>query len=89
MLAISRVNIQISLYNQSKERKGKWVCEFLGILRKRERERERERELVLFGGFYLCSNFGLYSKENFLTERAEVSNGCLMEGSSDGLSDKV
>ena len=45
------------------------------------------RELILVLGFYLGSNFGLYSKGDFLTERAEVGNGGLMEASSGGLSD--
>ena len=33
------------------------------------------------------SNFGLYSKEEFLTERVEVGNGGLTKATSGGLSD--
>ena len=46
-----------------------------------------ERARSFFLGFYLGSNFGLYSKEDFLTERAEESNGGLTEATSSGLSD--
>ena len=50
---------------------------------------EKGRELVsfFFLGFYLGSNFDLYSKEEFLMERAEVGNGGLTEATSGGLSD--
>ena len=49
---------------------------------------EKGRELIsFFLGFYLGSNFGLYSKEEFLTERAEVGNGGLTNANSSGLSD--
>ena len=50
---------------------------------------EKGRELVsfFFLGFYLGSNFGLYGKEEFLTEMAEVGNGGLMETTLSGLSD--
>ena len=45
----------------------------LGIFR--DFKVEIGRELVLVLGFYLGSNFGLYSKEEFLMEMAKVSNG--------------
>ena len=48
---------------------------------------EGRRELVPFLGFYLCSNFGLYSKGDFLTERAEVGYGGLTEANSGRLRD--
>ena len=47
-----------------------------------------ERACSSFWGFYLSSNFGLYSKGDFLMERAEVGNGCLIEGTSSRLSEK-
>ena len=50
-------------------------------------KRERERACLYFLGFYLGSNFGLYSKEEFLTERVEVGNGGLTKATSGGLSD--
>ena len=58
----------------------------LGIFR--DSEVERGRELVLFGEFYLGSNFGLYNKGGFLTERTKVDNGRLTEVISSGLSYK-
>lgn len=58
----------------------------MGIFR--DSKVERGRELVLFGEFYLGSNFGLYNKGDFLTERTKVGNGCLTEVISGGLSDK-
>jgi len=48
---------------------------------------KRGRELVLFLGFYLGTNFGLYSKWDFLTEKAKVGNGGLTEATLSGLSD--
>ena len=48
---------------------------------------ERGRELVLFLGFYLGSNFGLYSKGDFLTKMADVGNGGLTKATPGGLSD--
>ena len=48
----------------------------------------RERARSSFWGFYLGSDFGLYSKRDFLTERAEMGNECLTEGTSGGLNDK-
>ena len=57
----------------------------LGIFR--DSEVERGRELVLFGEFYLGSNFGLYSKGDFLTERTKVGNGGLTGATLGGLSD--
>ena len=56
----------------------------LGIFKDSKVERGRE----LFLGFYLVSNFGLYSKEDFLTETAKVGNRGLTEATSGGLSDK-
>ena len=61
----------------------------LGIFRDSKVERGRELVLlfrVLFG-FYLGSNFGLYSKGDFLTKRSEVGNGGLTEATPCGLSD--
>ena len=64
---------------------------FLGFLIQRKwvlgSKVERGRELVPFFRFYLRFNFGLYSKEDFLTEGAEVGNGGLMEATLGGLSD--
>ena len=48
---------------------------------------KRGRELVLFLGFYLGTNFGLYSKWDFLMERAKVGNEGLTEATPCGLSD--
>ena len=49
---------------------------------------EKGRELVpFFQGSIWVSNFGLYSKEEFLMEKAKVGNGGLMEATSSGLSD--
>ena len=59
----------------------------LGIFRDFKVKRRREL-ILLFGGFYLGYNFGLYSKVDFLTEMAMVGNGCLTEGTSGGLSGK-
>ena len=75
-------SVQISLW-QSKERE-KGIID-LGIFG--DFKVERGRELILFLGFYLGSNFGLYSKRDFLTERAEVGNGGLTEATTGGLSD--
>ena len=58
----------------------------LGNFRNSKVERERESLFFLLR-FYLGSNFGLYSKGNFLTERAEVGNGGQTEATSSGLSD--
>ena len=59
----------------------------LGIFK--DSEVERGRELVfLFRGSIWILIFGLYSKRDLLTEMAEVSNGCLTEGTLDGVSDK-
>ena len=71
------------LGNLSEERKGLWV---LGIFRDSQVEREGESSFY-FLGFCLSSNFGLYSKGDFLTEMAEVGNGGLTEATSGGLSD--
>ena len=49
---------------------------------------ERGRELVLLFGGSIWVLIGLYSKGYFLTERAEMGNRCLMEGTIGGLSDK-
>ena len=57
----------------------------LGIFR--DFKVEIGRELVLVLGFYLGSNFGLYSKGNFLTEMAEVGNRGLTKTTSGELSD--
>ena len=54
----------------------------------RDSEVERERACSSFWGFYLGSNFDLYSKGDFLTKMADVGNGYLMESTSGGLSDK-
>ena len=54
----------------------------------RDSEVERERACSSFWGFYLGSNFDLYSKGDFLTKMAEVGNRYLMESTSGGLSDK-
>ena len=43
--------------------------------------------MLLFLGFYLGSNFGLYSKGDFLIEMVEVGNGGLTEATLGGLSD--
>ena len=66
----------------------------LAIKVKRERDYgfgdfkvEIGRELILVLGFYLGSNFGLYSKGDFLTERAEVGYGGLTEANSGRLRD--
>ena len=48
---------------------------------------ERGRELILFLGFYLDSNFDLYSKGDFLMEMVEVGNRDLTEATPGGLSD--
>ena len=74
---------KIHFGNQSKERKGLWVWRFFGVLR----YRKGESLFFFFLGFYLGSNFGLYSKEEFLMEMAEVGNGGLTEVTSGGLSD--
>ena len=59
----------------------------LGIFK--DSEVERGRELVFhFRGSIWILIFGLYSKRDLLTEMAEVSNECLTEGTSDGVSDK-
>ena len=59
----------------------------LGIFK--DSEVERGRELVfLFRGSIWILIFGLYSKRDLLTEMAEVGNGCLTEGTSNGVSDK-
>ena len=58
----------------------------LGIFRDSKVEREGESLFFLLG-FYLGSNFGLYSKGDFLTEIAELGNGGLMEATLGGLSD--
>ena len=55
----------------------------LGIFSDSEVERGREL-ILLFGGFYLGSNFGLNSKGDFLTKMSEVGNGCLTEGTLGG-----
>ena len=47
-----------------------------------------ERARSSFWLFYLGSNFGLNSKGDFLTKRAEVDNGFLTEGILGELSDK-
>ena len=46
---------------------------------------ERGRELILFLGFYLGSNFGLLN--DFLMEKAKVSNGGLTKATPGGSSD--
>ena len=47
-----------------------------------------ERACSSFWLFYLGSNFGLNSKGDFLTKRAEMGNGFLIEGILGGLNDK-
>ena len=57
----------------------------LGIFR--DSKVERGREFILFLGFYLGSNFDLYSKGDFLIEMAKVGNRDLTEATLGGLSD--
>ena len=75
-------SVRFHFGNLSEERKGLWVWGFLGILR----QREGESSFFLLG-FYLGSNFGLYSKGDFLTEMTKVGNRGPTEATSSGLSD--
>ena len=59
----------------------------LGIFKDSEVERGRELVLLFRGSIWILI-FGLYSKGDLLTEMAEVGNGCLTKGTSNGLSDK-
>ena len=59
----------------------------LGIFKDFEVERGRELVLLFRGSIWILI-FGLYSKGDLLTEMAKMGNGCLMEGTSDGLNDK-
>ena len=43
--------------------------------------------MFFFLGFYLSSNFGLYSKGDFLTKMVEVGNEGLTKATFGGLSD--
>ena len=61
--------------NRSTERNG------FGVLRWKEGESS-----FLFLEFYLGSNFGLYSKRDFLTKMAEVGNKSLTEATTSWLS---
>ena len=70
------------LGNLSEETKGLWV---LGIFRDSQVKREGESSFY-FLGFYLGSNFGLYSKGDFLTEMVEMGNEGLIEAFSKDLS---
>ena len=70
------------LGNLSEETKGLWV---LGIFRDSQVKREGESSFY-FLGFYLGSNFGLYSKGDFLTKMVEMGNEGLIEAFSKDLS---